>query len=182
MTARIVDPDTGQDLPLTSTGIVWLRGANVFPGYLDDDEKTAAAFRDGWFVTGDVGRFDDNGFLFIEGRLSRFSKIAGEMIPHITVEQQIAAVFGWVQDEGPTVVVTSIPDAAKGEALVLLTTVPVTADELRTRLLDSGIPNLWLPRIIRHVASIPMLGTGKLDLKKCRQLAAATANGSAGSD
>lgn len=182
MTARIVDPDTGRDLPLTSTGIVWLRGANVFPGYLDDDEKTAAAFRDGWFVTGDVGRFDDNGFLFIEGRLSRFSKIAGEMIPHITVEQQIAAVFGWVQDEGPTVVVTSIPDAAKGEALVLLTTVPVTADELRTRLLDSGIPNLWLPRIIRHVASIPMLGTGKLDLKKCRQLAAATANGSTGSD
>jgi acyl-[acyl-carrier-protein]-phospholipid O-acyltransferase/long-chain-fatty-acid--[acyl-carrier-protein] ligase len=175
MTARVVDPDTGAELPLTSTGIVWLRGANVFRGYLNDPDKTAAAFREGWFVTGDLGRFDDDGFLFIEGRLSRFSKIAGEMVPHVTVEQKIVAAFGWTQDDGPTVIVTSIPDAAKGEALVLLTTVPVTTEELRERLANSGIPNLWLPKVIRHVASIPMLGTGKLDLKKCRQLAAAPA-------
>jgi acyl-[acyl-carrier-protein]-phospholipid O-acyltransferase/long-chain-fatty-acid--[acyl-carrier-protein] ligase len=81
MTVRIMDPDTGADLPMSATGVVVFRGANVFEGYLDDRAKTMAAFRDGWFVTGDLGRFDDDGFLYIEGRLSRFSKIGGEMVP-----------------------------------------------------------------------------------------------------
>src|ERR1043165_1407513 len=95
MTARIVDPETGAELPLTETGIVWLRGPNVFQGYLRDEEKTRAALRDGWFITGDLGRFDDDGFLYIEGLLSRFSKIGGEMVPHGTVENKIIEAFGW---------------------------------------------------------------------------------------
>ena len=118
MTARIVDPDTWADLPLTEKGLLLFRGANVFEGYLGDAEKTRAAFRDGWFVTGDLGRFDSDGFLFIEGRLSRFSKIGGEMIPHGTIEQKIVEAFGWGQAEGPVVFVAGVPDAAKGEALV----------------------------------------------------------------
>jgi len=81
LTARIMDPDTKDDLPLTETGMLLLRGANVFGGYLHDEAKTAAAFRDGWLVTGDLARFDEAGFLHIEGRLSRFAKIAGEMVP-----------------------------------------------------------------------------------------------------
>ena len=147
-------------------------GANVFEGYLDDPEKTQSAFRDGWFVTGDLGRFDDDGFLYIEGRVSRFSKIGGEMVPHGTVEQAILSAFGWEQAEGPTVFVTSVPDAVKGEALVLLTTRDVSVEELRSRLTAAGVPNLWVPRIIRRVEQIPMLGTGKTDLKRCRELAA----------
>ena len=75
MTVRIVSPETGEEVPLGDQGIVWFKGANVFSGYLDDPQKTSAAFRDGWFVTGDLGRLDEEGFLFIEGRLSRFSKI-----------------------------------------------------------------------------------------------------------
>ena len=178
MTVRIVDPDTGQPLPASSTGIVWLKGANVFPGYLKDAEKTAAAIKDGrWFVTGDLGRMDEDGFLFIEGRLSRFSKIGGEMVPHGTIEQRIAELFGWDQAEGPTAVITGIPDAAKGEALVLLTTNEVTAEQVRTKLLEAGLPNLWVPRIIRKVDKIPMLGTGKTDLKGCRALAMELAAG-----
>ncbi len=172
MTARIVDPDTEEEMPMTSTGMLWLKGANVFPGYLKDPEKNSAALRDGgWFVTGDLGRFDDDGFLFIEGRLSRFSKIGGEMVPHGTVEQRIVEIFGWDQNDGPTAVVVGVPDPTKGEALVLLTSRDITLDQLRSKLLAAGLPNLWVPRIVRRVEKIPMLGTGKTDLKGCRNLA-----------
>lgn len=171
MTARIVDPDTGETRPLTETGIVWLRGANVFPGYLNDPERTGAAFRDGWFATGDLGRFDEHGFLTIEGRLTRFSKIGGEMVPHITIEQQLIETLDWDQAEKPTLAVTSVTDPTKGEALVLLTTEDLSPDEVRARLLAAGLPNLWIPRIVRKVEKIPMLGTGKMDLKGCRDLA-----------
>ncbi|MEX2044487.1 MAG: AMP-binding protein [Opitutus sp.] len=175
MTARIMDPETGAHLPDDQTGVVLFRGANVFSGYLDDPEKTSAALRDSWFVTNDLGRFDNDGFLFIEGRLSRFSKIGGEMVPHGTVEQKIIEAFGWDQMESPTLFVTSVPDVTKGEALVLLTTNEVTADVLRTKLMELGLPNLWVPRMIRRVEKIPMLGTGKIDLKGCRELALAAA-------
>ena len=171
MTARIVDPETGRELPSTSTGIVLFRGANVFEGYLNDAAKTRAVFRDGWFVTGDLGRFDEDGFLFIEGRLSRFSKIGGEMVPHGTVEQKILDTFGWDQTEAVTVVITSVPDEAKGESLVLLTTRDIATDELRSKLLNAGLPPLWVPKVVRHVDKIPMLGTGKTDLRRCRELA-----------
>jgi acyl-[acyl-carrier-protein]-phospholipid O-acyltransferase/long-chain-fatty-acid--[acyl-carrier-protein] ligase len=171
MTARIVDPETGAELPTTSCGMLWLKGANIFGGYLKDPEKTATALRDGWFVTGDLGRFDEDGFLFIEGRLSRFSKIGGEMVPHGTVEQKILDLFGWEQTEGPVVTVIGVPDPSKGEALVLLTTTNVTADQLREKLVGAGLPNLWVPKIVRRVEKIPLLGTGKTDLKSCRALA-----------
>jgi acyl-[acyl-carrier-protein]-phospholipid O-acyltransferase/long-chain-fatty-acid--[acyl-carrier-protein] ligase len=170
-TARIVDPDSAKELPLTSTGMVWLKGPHVFPGYLKDDEKTAAALKDRWFVTGDLGRFDEDGFLFIEGRLSRFSKIGGEMVPHGTVEQRIVAAFGWDEGDGPVAVVTGIPDPSKGEALVLVTTKEVTVADIRTKLLEAGFTNLWVPKIIVKVAAIPVLGTGKTDLKGCRAIA-----------
>lgn len=174
MTARIVDPDTGKELPMTETGIVLFRGANVFSGYLDDPQKTNAAFRDGWFVTGDLGRFDEEGFLRIEGRLSRFSKIAGEMVPHGTIEQKILEVFGWDALEAPAVFVAGIPDATKGEALVVLTTHELSPEVLRAKLSAAGVPNLWIPRIVKRVEQIPMLGTGKTDLKRCRELALAS--------
>ena len=171
MSARILDPDTQEELPMHATGMVWLRGANVFAGYLKDPEKTATALKDGWFMTGDLGWFDDDGFLYIEGRLSRFSKIGGEMVPHGTVEQKIIEVFDWDENEAPIVAITGIPDPVKGEAVVLLTTVDIQAEELRAKLLDTGLPNLWIPRLVRRVDKIPMLGTGKIDLKGCRELA-----------
>ncbi len=87
--ARICDPDTDAPLSLHDTGMLWLRGANIFEGYLDDPQRTGEVLRDGWFKTGDLGRFDEDGFLFIEGRLSRFSKIGGEMVPHETIESKI---------------------------------------------------------------------------------------------
>ena len=171
MTARIVEPDTNRELELTETGLVLLRGANVFPGYLNDDAKTRAALRDGWFVTGDLGRFDDDGFLYIEGRLSRFSKIGGEMVPHGTVEQKIVELFDLDQTEAYAAVVMGVPDAAKGEALVLVTTQALDAADVRERLLTAGFSALWIPRVVLRVEKIPVLGTGKLDLKECKRLA-----------
>ena len=171
MTVRIVNPETGDEVPAGDPGIVWFKGANVFSGYLDDVEKTRGAFQDGWFVTGDLGRLDDEGFLFIEGRLSRFSKIGGEMVPHGTIEQQITELFGWEDEEGYSAAVMGVPDQAKGEKLVLLTTKDVTPKELRDKLGAAGLPSLWVPKVIHKIQEIPVLGSGKLDLKGCREVA-----------
>ena len=173
MTARIMDPDTKDDLPLTETGILLLRGANVFGGYLNDAVKTAAAFRDGWLVTGDLARFDEAGFLHIEGRLSRFAKIAGEMVPLATVEQKLTDGLGWEQIEAPKAVIVSVPDPTRGEALVMVTTEEVGCDAVRDTLTLAGLPNLWIPKTILRVERIPMLGTGKVDFRTCKDLALA---------
>lgn len=174
MSARILCPDTESELLLGEKGILCLRGANVFSGYLDDEIGTRECFRGAWFVTGDLARIDSDGFLFIEGRLSRFSKIGGEMIPHGRVEEKVAEALGLDPSGPPAAVVTAVPDEEKGEALVLLTTAAVEPDTLRRRLADAGLPNLWLPRIVRTVEEIPLLGSGKLDLKTCRRLAEET--------
>ncbi len=171
MTVRIVNPETGDEVPAGDPGIVWFKGANVFNGYLDDVEKTRGAFQDGWFVTGDLGRLDEEGFLFIEGRLSRFSKIGGEMVPHGTIEQQITELFEWEDEEGYSAAVMGVPDQAKGEKLVLLTTKDVTSAEIRDKLGEAGLPSLWVPKVIHKVQEIPVLGSGKLDLKGCREVA-----------
>ena len=171
MTARIMDAENGAELPLSSGGVVWFRGPNVFAGYLKDEQKTRAALRDGWFNTGDLGRFDEDGFLYIEGRLSRFSKVGGEMVPHGTVEQKINEAYQIDQGEGPAIVVVGVPDTSKGEALVLLTSIAINGDELREKLFQAGLPNLWIPKIIRRVEKIPLLGSGKTDFKGCRKLA-----------
>lgn len=171
MTARIADPETGRELAPTETGVVLFRGANVFENYLNEPEKTRAAFRDGWFVTGDLGRFDHEGFLFIEGRLSRFSKIGGEMVPHGTVEQKIIALFNLDPEAGHLIAVVGVPDPSKGEALVLLTALDFATDTVREKLLGVGLPSLWVPRIVLRVEKIPVLGSGKLDIKGCREMA-----------
>ena len=177
LSARIRDPETHEDLSLFESGMLWLRGANLFEGYLNDPQRTAEVLHDGWYRTGDVGRLDEDGFLFIEGRMSRFSKIAGEMVPHLTIEQKIADILsqGGEASEGQTVVVVGIPDDKKGESLVALTTIFFDAAELRKQLAAQGLPNLWIPKIIRQVPAIPLLATGKLDLRACEKLARAAA-------
>lgn len=173
MTARVLDPETKQPVPAGQTGMIAFRGANIFGGYLGDEEKTRSVFHDGWYLTGDLGHFDDDGFLTIEGRLSRFSKIAGEMVPHGTVEQKLLEAFAIDQtDDGYALAVVGVPDPGKGEQLVLLSVRDdLTAEAVRTRLTGSGVPNLWIPRTVIRVGKIPVLGTGKLDLKACRELA-----------
>ncbi len=169
---RVTDPDTGERRSLHETGMLWYRGPNVFEGYFGEPEQTAKVkTADGWFRTGDLGRVDEDGFLFIEGRVSRFSKIAGEMVPHESVETKVQEALGLPADGERAVVVVGVPDEAKGEALVLIAAVDVDLPALRQKLTADGVPNLWVPRTVRRVESLPMLGTGKLDLGGCRRLA-----------
>jgi acyl-[acyl-carrier-protein]-phospholipid O-acyltransferase/long-chain-fatty-acid--[acyl-carrier-protein] ligase len=172
MAAEIRDPETERKLSLFESGMLWLRGVNIFEGYLHDPKRTAEVLRDGWLKTGDIGRFDEDGFLYIEGRLSRFSKIGGEMVPHEAIEQKIIDLLELSgRDERPLAIV-GVQDEAKGEALLLLSAVEIDLAHLRKKLQDAGVPNLWIPKNVRRLDSIPVLASGKLDLKKCHEVAA----------
>lgn len=172
MAARIIDPDSRQPKSLYETGILCLRGANVFGGYLGDSERTRQVFDDHWFVTGDLARFDKDGFLYIEGRISRFSKIGGEMVPHGTIEEHLTAALELQEQERPTLAVAGVQDEAKGESLVLLTAIDLSPELIREKLSALGVPNLWIPRRIKRVDEIPCLASGKLDLRALKNLAA----------
>ena len=168
--AEIREPETDRKLSLHETGMLWLRGVNIFEGYLHDPERTGDVLQGGWLKTGDLGRFDEDGFLYIEGRLSRFSKIGGEMVPHEAIESKIVDLLGLSgRDERP-IAIMGVQDEAKGEALVLLSAVDVDLAQLRKKLHEAGVPNLWIPKYVHRVESIPVLASGKLDLKKCREL------------
>ena len=171
ISVRIVDPDTREPVPAGSPGLLLVKGPNVMKGYLGKGQKTADVLQDGWYVTGDIAAEDEDGFLTITDRLSRFSKIGGEMVPHIKVEEKLHELAG-ITDQ--RFVVTSVPDAKKGERLVVLHTLP--PEELKTvleRLGESGLPNLWIPRPNQFFAveELPQLGTGKLDLRRIKEMA-----------
>ncbi|MFY7817768.1 MAG: AMP-binding protein [Akkermansiaceae bacterium] len=173
---RITNPATEKPITIDQQGLIWLKGANVFGGYLNNPKKSAEVLHDGWFLTGDVGRMDADGFLYIEGRISRFSKIGGEMVPHETLEAEVTKALGLDQESERKIAIVGVPDAQKGEAIVLLSTVAGLALEqecidLRYKLMDAGIPSLWCPKRIVPVADIPILASGKLDIKGCTELA-----------
>jgi len=170
--AEIREPESDRKLSFHETGMVWFRGVNIFEGYLKDEKRTAEVLRDGWLKTGDIGRFDEDGFLYIEGRLSRFSKIGGEMVPHEAVEQKIIDLLGFSGKDERVVAIVGVQDEAKGEALILLASADVDLAQVRDKLRDAGVPNLWIPKKVQRVDSIPVLASGKLDLKNCQQLAA----------
>ena len=171
---RITEPNDDSPLPINSSGMIWLRGPNIFKEYLDLPSQTQEVIKGGWFRTGDIGRVDEDGFLYIEGRLSRFSKIAGEMVPHETVESHINKALSYDSEDEKKIAVIGIPDEAKGEALVLLSTEEMgdeSVKSLRQKLLDLGVAALWIPKKIIKVDSIPSLASGKLDIKGCEDLA-----------
>ena len=171
--SKVIHSQTHENLPEGKTGILCFRGSNVFIGYLNQPDKTREVLTDdGWFVTGDLGRIDPDGFLFIEGRLSRFSKIGGEMVPHGTVEEAITKALGVSEDDDPVCVVVGMEDEAKGERLILFASIDFDKEELRKDLAKAGLPNLWIPRDVRKVDSIPLLPTGKLDLREIKKLVA----------
>lgn len=178
---RTIDPDTGDVLPRGAEGIVCVKGPQIMQGYLDRPEITAQVLRDGWYVTGDLGHLDADGFLSITGRLSRFSKIGGEMVPHERVESAILEV---AQDEHPHVAVTALPDLKRGERLIVLhTELGLPPTEIFKKLTASSLPKLWLPSAddFVRVDSIPVLATGKVDLRQVRRIAEERCGGSSAS-
>ncbi|HXN22198.1 MAG TPA: acyl-[ACP]--phospholipid O-acyltransferase [Candidatus Dormibacteraeota bacterium] len=171
VSVRIRNPDSGEPVPPGASGLLWVRGPNVMQGYLGRPGKTAEVLRDGWYNTGDIAKIDEDGFLIITDRLSRFSKIGGEMVPHIRVEEKLQELAGITEQ---TFVVTGVPDDKKGERLVVLHTVALPAlKEIVEKLGDCDLPNLWVPRPNQffQIPTLPVLGTGKLDLRRIRELA-----------
>ncbi len=174
VSVRIIEPDGGdprKSLPVGEPGLLLVRGPNVMKGYLGRPEKTAEVLKNGWYFTGDVAAMDPDGFLQITDRLSRFSKIGGEMVPHIKVEEKLHEVSNRTEQ---SFVVASVPDEKKGERLVVLHRLPDS--DLRNALEKMSacdLPNLWKPRADQyfHVETFPFLGTGKLDLRKVKEIA-----------
>jgi acyl-[acyl-carrier-protein]-phospholipid O-acyltransferase/long-chain-fatty-acid--[acyl-carrier-protein] ligase len=168
---RIVDPDTFEHLPPETQGMLLVKGPNVMQGYLACEDLTAKVLRDGWYVTGDLAVLDQDGFLKITGRLSRFSKIGGEMVPHGRVEgalQEAAAA------EAQVFAVTAVPDERKGEQLAVLHTLDEEKiPEILEKVASVGLPNLFIPRRDHFikVEKLPLLGTGKLDLRETKRIA-----------
>ena len=171
---RITDTNDDTPIPINQSGMIWLKGSNVFKEYLHLPDQTKEVIKDEWFRTGDIGRVDEDGFLFIEGRLSRFSKIAGEMVPHETIEAHVNKALSYDSEAEKKIAIVGVPDEAKGEALVMLSSVEMDNDStkaLRQKLLDSGVPALWIPKKIVKVEEIPSLASGKLDIKGCEEMA-----------
>ena len=168
---RIVSPETLEPLPAGHAGLLLIRGPNVMLGYLGRPDKTAEVLRDGWYTTGDIAAMDEDGFLQITDRLTRFSKIGGEMVPHIKVEEKLHELAGATEQ---IFVVAGVPDEKKGERLVVLhklTDAPLQAS--LQKLAESDLPNLWKPRPDQffHVDAFAYLGTGKLDLRRIKEIA-----------
>ena len=176
--ARIVHLETGEVLPPDATGMLQVKGPSVMKGYYNDPEKTAEVLKDGWYTTGDVAKIDAEGFIWIVGRESRLSKIGGEMVPHILVEDEITKIIASkLSDDADgemLVAVSAVPDERRGERLIVLCKhLPIPAEEIWKLLQQTNLPNLWIPNVkdFYQVESIPILGTGKLDLRAVKELA-----------
>lgn len=174
VSAKILHVDTGEELATGEPGMLMIKGPNVMLGYLHREDLTQQVIKDGWYVTGDIAFIDDEGFIHITGRQSRFSKIGGEMVPHIKIEETLNQVAGTADAEQLVLAVTAVPDDKKGERLIVLhTKLDKTPSELCAGLVQAGLPNLFIPGTdsFYEVESLPVLGTGKLDLRALKQLA-----------
>jgi len=171
---KIVDPDTFETMPADTDGLLLVKGPNIMQGYLKEPEKTAEVMHDGWYITGDIGQMNSSGHITITGRMSRFSKVAGEMVPHELVEKEINEI---IQATECCVGVCGVEDEKKGERLIVFYSHEELDPEfIIQQLRKNNLPNLWIPRKENFikVEHIPMLGSGKLDVggikKLCKKL------------
>jgi acyl-[acyl-carrier-protein]-phospholipid O-acyltransferase/long-chain-fatty-acid--[acyl-carrier-protein] ligase len=175
--AKVIDAETGAELGPGERGLLLVTGPNLMKGYLNQPEATAAVMRDGWYVTGDMAVIDEDGFITLVDRLSRFAKIAGEMVPFVAVETALAEIVGPDAEGGPRAVVTAVPDPTRGERLMVVHTPwEHTPEALRRELATAGLPNLFLPArdSFVEVEQLPVVGSGKIDLKRIKEIALAT--------
>lgn len=173
--ARVVEPETDRELCAGEDGMLLITGPNVMKGYANRDEQTREAIQDGWYVTGDIAHIDQEGFIHITGRLKRFSKIGGEMVPHGRIEDELEKLLREGDDDDvKRACVTAVPDEKKGERLIVLH-LPTShsVESLCKGLAAAGLPNLFIPSqdSFLEVEAIPLLGTGKLDLAGAKEIA-----------
>ncbi|MHC4637243.1 MAG: acyl-[ACP]--phospholipid O-acyltransferase [Planctomycetota bacterium] len=173
---KIVHPETMRTIGINETGLLLVKGPNVMQGYLNMENETNSVLKDRWYNTGDIASIDSDGFITIKDRLSRFSKIAGEMIPHIGVEEVYNKALNTASD---LVAVTSLPEPKKGEQLVVLYLEHAAdADKLHDIVSKSDLPNIWKPRRDNYIPikEIPTLASGKVDIMKLKKIAADAKN------
>src|SRR6185437_6350822 len=170
--ARTVHPDTRSPLPIGAEGLLLIHGGNVMEGYLGRPEQTRDVIQDGWYVTGDMARIDEDGFITLTGRLSRFAKCGGEMVPLEKIEEILHDILSTSER---ICAVTCVPDESRGERVVVLY---LAQDGLEVRpwcqqLNGRGLPNLWVPseRDFYIVPELPVLGSGKLNLQRVKEMA-----------
>jgi acyl-[acyl-carrier-protein]-phospholipid O-acyltransferase/long-chain-fatty-acid--[acyl-carrier-protein] ligase len=168
VSVQVMDVSTGELLPPNQEGLVRVKSPAQMQGYYQNATLTNSVLQDGWYNTGDIGFMGSDGFLHITDRLSRFSKIGGEMVPHGKIEAVIEEILG-----EKAAVVVAVEDAQRGERLcVLLASVAYTPAQLFAALQQTDLPKLWIPRenSIFQVDAIPVLPTGKVDLRACKEL------------
>ena len=168
---KIVERDSERPLPPGEEGLLLVKGPNLMLGYLGQPSLTDQALRNGWYVTGDIAVLDEDGFIRIVDRISRFSKIGGEMVPHVKVEETINAVLG-----SAAAAVTALPDEHRGEKLVAFYAQNgISREDLWEKLNHSDLPKLWIPKRenLYAIDSLPLLGSGKVDLKQIKAMAEA---------
>jgi acyl-[acyl-carrier-protein]-phospholipid O-acyltransferase / long-chain-fatty-acid--[acyl-carrier-protein] ligase len=177
---EVRDPETGAVLGTGERGVLWVTGPHVMLGYLNQPQLTDAVLQDGWYNTGDIVTIDEDGFISIVGRQSRFAKVGGEQVPFAAIEEVLAALTGGSEDGAPRAVVTAVPDEATGERLVVVhTTLEQSPDELVKGLAEAGLPRLFIPAPVdfHQIDTMPLIGIGKVDLEAinsfARQAAAA---------
>ena len=170
---RSFNPETFEPLAQGVEGVLGAKGPNVMLGYLNDPTRTASVIRDGWYMTGDRGIIEPNGFIRITGRLSRFAKIAGEMIPLERLDEEMHDILG--RNDDRVLAIAALPDEKRGERIVVLHLADVKErlSEVFEKLRARGITNLWIPDIRNcyKVDDFPTLASGKLDLYKLDELA-----------
>ena len=169
---RVVDPETYEELPTGESGMILIGGVQVMQGYLNNPEKTDSVIKEmngtRWYVTGDKGYLDSDGFLFIIDRYSRFAKVGGEMISLCETEQ---AISHSLNDPDLEVVLVALPDPKKGEKLVALHESELDKESIKQSLIQKGLSNLALPHSWHRVAELPKLGSGKTDFSAAKALA-----------
>ena len=169
---KIVDPDSFEELATGEAGMILIGGAQVMKGYLNNPEKTAKVIKeidDGrWYVTGDKGHLDGDGFLTIVDRYSRFAKLGGEMISLTAVEESVRLA---INDNEAELVAVNLPDTKKGEKIVLLAASDIESDTVRQAMLGNGCNPLMIPAEYHQIEEVPKLGAGKTDFKKAKNLA-----------
>jgi acyl-[acyl-carrier-protein]-phospholipid O-acyltransferase/long-chain-fatty-acid--[acyl-carrier-protein] ligase len=184
---KIVDLETGELMPPNEVGMIVVKGPIVMKGYYKNPEQTAEVLKDGWYTTGDVGKMDEDGFVWITGRQTRISKIGGEMVPHVLIEDEILNIISKAQEAGvpakdddddkrvgPPIAVTALPHETKGERIIVLyRELPVEPKEIINAMIANNVPKIWIPNLdgFYQVDDIPVLGTGKLDLAAVKQKA-----------
>ena len=170
-TCKIVDPETFEELPVGEEGMIISGGTQIMKGYLGDPKKTKEVIieKNGirWYVTGDKGKLDNDGFLTIVDRYSRFAKIAGEMVSLGAVEEAIRAIL----PDDIDIVAANAPDAKKGEKVVLLYNGEIDENELKKMIKNSSLNPLMIPSEYYLLDEMPKLGSGKTDLKKAKKIA-----------